>query len=243
MIAELAHPSTGSEIYPIPEVVDLLEAACSRLRREANAEIAARARRFFPENPPILGTPSGLSRAVGRDLARQVWLTAGLPGIVFVAGQLYASGYMEEGACANALLEKYQRHFHLTDWPLFDRWLADFTCWGTTDSFCLKVAAHVVYREGPPPEWLWRWVHDDLIWRRRAALVCLVREVRVGRSLPLAFSLSDALLADSHDLVLKAIGWLLKEACKGDPAAVQDYLEQRDGHLPRLIVRYAREGL
>lgn len=212
------------------------------LRCEASPELAARARRFFTENPLIIGTPIGLSEQLGKELAQQVRREGDLADAVWLAGQLFASGYLEEGTCANTLLEPFHKRFCLADWPVFDRWLDDFTCWATTDSFCLKVAAHVVLRFGPPVDWLMRWAHDDLIWKRRASLVSLIRCARVGREIDLAFELCDSLLADEQALVQKAIGWLLKELCKGDQAATERYLETRGGKLRRTTVSYAREG-
>lgn len=220
----------------------LLQTVQDRLRREASPEQAARTRRFFTESPPILGTPSGLTEELGKELALQVRRAGELADAVWLAGQLFSSGYMEEGACANALLEPFQNRFNLADWPLFDNWLDHFTCWGTTDSFCLKVSAHVVLRSGPPLDWLMRWAQADLIWKRRACLVSLIRCVRVAREVDLAFALCDALLADEQALVQKAIGWLLKELCKGDQAATERYLQTRAAHLRRSIVSYAREG-
>ncbi|MHB1357599.1 MAG: DNA alkylation repair protein [Anaerolineae bacterium] len=219
-----------------------LHAVQDDLRRNASPELAARAQRFFTENPPILGSPVGLSEQLGKELALQVRREGELADAVWLAGRLFASGHVEEGACANTLLESFHKRFGLADWPLFDRWLDDFTCWATTDSFCLKVAAHVVLRCGPPVDWLMGWANADLIWKRRASLVSLIRCVRVAREVDLAFTLCDSLLADEQPLVQKAIGWLLKELCKGDQAATERYLETRAGKLRRSTVSYAREG-
>ncbi len=235
--------STGTQAADNSRRSEWLAFTQQSLRRQASPEIAARARRFFPENPPIIGAPSGLSLRVGQELARQVSQLGAFEDAIWLAGQLYRSGYMEEGACANALLERYHKRFTLADWPLFDGWIADFTCWGTTDSFCLKVTTHVMLREGPPVDWLWSWARAALIWKRRAALVSLMRNVRVARDIPLAFDLCDALLPDSADLVQKAIGWLLKETCKGDTSAVLHYLDTRSERLSRFVIRYARQGL
>ena len=220
----------------------LLQMVQDQLRREASPKQAARTRRFFTENPPILGTPSGLSEQLGKELSLQVRRAGELADAVWLAGQLFSSGYMEEGACSNALLEPFHKRFSLADWPLFDNWLDDFTCWSTTDSFCLKVAAHVVLRSDSPVDWLMRWAQADLIWKRRACLVSLIRCVCVTREVDLALTLCDALLADEQALVQKAIGWLLKELCKGDQAATERYLQTRAAHLRRSIVSYAREG-
>jgi len=220
----------------------LLNLAQAGLRKDASPEQAARTRRFFAENPPILGTPIGVSERLGKELALQVRVLGGLNDAVWLAGKLFLSGYVEEGACAGTLLESVQKRFTLADWPLFDTWLDSFTCWATTDSFGLKVAANVVLRCGPPIDWLQHWAQADLLWKRRASLVSLIRCVRVAREVDLAFSLCDSLLDDQEPLVQKAVGWLLKELCKGDQAATEGYLLSRASRLRRTTATYAREG-
>jgi 3-methyladenine DNA glycosylase AlkD len=220
----------------------LLHSLQDGLRRDASPELAVRARRFFTENPPILGSPTGLSEQLGKDLASQVGKTGNLADAVWLAGELFKSGYLEEGSCANTLLEPFHKSFSLADWPLFDHWLDSFNCWATTDSFCLKVAAHVVLRSGPPVDWLVRWSQAESVWKRRASLVSLIRCARVARDVDLAFSLCDSLLSDEQAMVQKAIGWLLKELCKGDQAATEHYLQTRANSVRRSTARYAREG-
>lgn len=64
----------------------LLQTVQDRLRREASPEQAARTRRFFTENPPILGTPSGLTEELGKELAQQVRRAGELADAVWLAG-------------------------------------------------------------------------------------------------------------------------------------------------------------
>jgi 3-methyladenine DNA glycosylase AlkD len=71
----------------------------------------------------------------------------------------------------------------------------------------------------------------------------MIRSVRVGRYVPESQCLADALLGDSDDAVQKALGWLLKETCKGDRAAVVGYLQARRDRLSRVAWRIARERL
>jgi 3-methyladenine DNA glycosylase AlkD len=223
--------------------MDLLRVVQKGLRQDASPEQAIRTQRFFTETPPILGTPIGVSEQLGKVLALQVRRTGDLSDAIWLAGRLYSTGYVEEGACASTLLDPFHKRFNLDDWNTFDGWLDGFTCWATTDSFCLKVAAHVVARCGPPVDWLVLWAQDRSIWKRRASLVSLMRCVRVAQEVELAFTLCDMLLADEQPLVQKAIGWILKELCKGDQAATEAYLQTRAPRLIRSTAAYAREGI
>jgi 3-methyladenine DNA glycosylase AlkD len=50
-----------------------------------------------------------------------------------------------------------------------------------------------------------------------------------------------ALAADSHDLIHKASGWVLREAGKADAARLERYLLEHGPAIPRTTVRYAIE--
>ena len=225
----------------------------ARLGAVADPRRVEGAARFFSRYTPlILGAPSGYAQCLGAELGRRLRSegraageadAAGLMDAVAVAGELLSSGVMEEAAVANELLGRFWRRFAPGDWALFDRWLDLANCWATTDSFCIKVLAPLVLRDGPPMERLRRWARSEHIWHRRAALVSLVRSARKGQYVAELFQLTDMLLDDADDLLQKAIGWLLKELCKGDEPAVRGYLVSRAGRMTRLAARYAREGL
>ena len=55
------------------------------------------------------------------------------------------------------------------------------------------------------------------------------------------FAIADILLHHPHDLIHKAVGWLLREAGKRDQAALVNYLEPRYPTMPRTMLRYAIE--
>ncbi len=220
-----------------------------RFAAAADPDRAAAARRLFPSDPPILGLPSGLARREG--LALLAALRAHAQGdearltadIVAAAGALFASGVMEEGACANELLGRFWRHLGPDHWAVFDTWIDGFTCWGTADSFCLKCAGLLLLRDGPPRALLADWATRSHVWHRRVALAVFIPAGRKGRYVDDLCAIADRLLNDAQDIVQKAIGWTLKELYKGAPQAAMAYLMAHRDEIPRATLTHALERM
>ena len=66
--------------------------------------------------------------------------------------------------------------------------------------------------------------------------------VRRG-SLELTLEIADILLNHPHDLIHKAVGWLLREVGKRNTNALEAYLKPRYRQMPRTMLRYAIERL
>ena len=78
------------------------------------------------------------------------------------------------------------------------------------------------------------------IWEQRIGIVSTMTFIRNGQ-LKDTFEIADILLHHPHDLIHKAVGWLLREAGKRDKAALEAWLEPRCRTMPRTMLRYAIE--
>ena len=78
------------------------------------------------------------------------------------------------------------------------------------------------------------------IWEQRIGIVSTMTFVRHGQ-LDDTFAIADILLHHPHDLIQKAVGWLLREAGKRDKAALEAFLRPRCSVMPRTMLRYAIE--
>ena len=110
--------------------------------------------------------------------------------------------------------------------------------WNLVDSSAhIIIGAHLLNRNN---DLLLDLVKSKVIWERRIAIVATLCFIR-NNELNWAFKLSKLLINDTHDLIHKAVGWMLREAGKRDVNQLINFLDQYAGNMPRTMLRYAIE--
>jgi 3-methyladenine DNA glycosylase AlkD len=87
-----------------------------------------------------------------------------------------------------------------------------------------------------------RLVVSESVWDRRIAILATFPLIRDGEPAE-TLRLAERLLGDGHDLIHKAVGWLLREVGKRDEAALRGFLDRHAGEMPRTMLRYSLERL
>lgn len=83
---------------------------------------------------------------------------------------------------------------------------------------------------------------SDFLWDRRIAIVATWYFIR-RNDLEWTFRIAKELLYDKHDLIHKAVGWMLREAGKRNSEALVEFLDIYSEKMPRTMLRYAIEKL
>lgn len=78
------------------------------------------------------------------------------------------------------------------------------------------------------------------MWEQRIAIVSTFYFIQ-RKDLEHTFRIADILIAHPHDLLHKAVGWMLREAGKRDQKAEEAFLKTRYKTMPRTMLRYAIE--
>lgn len=78
------------------------------------------------------------------------------------------------------------------------------------------------------------------LWERRIAIVSTMRLI-ANNEFADTIKISKLLLSDNHDLIHKAVGWMLREVGKRDIKVLKKFLEENISQLTRTTLRYAIE--
>ncbi len=78
------------------------------------------------------------------------------------------------------------------------------------------------------------------LWKRRISIISTFPYIKKGK-FKTTFAIADLLLKDEHDLIHKAVGWMLREVGNMDQVIEKKYLQKNYQTMPRMMLRYAIE--
>ncbi|MBA2306881.1 DNA alkylation repair protein [Candidatus Dependentiae bacterium] len=187
----------------------------------------------YAEHDRFLGVPNPVLRQIAKTSK-----ILPLP----VIEELLKSPYNEERLLALFfLVNSYTKASETERTELYHFYLAhtgQINNWNLVDASAHLIVGHYLYAK--EKESLIILARSSSLWERRIAIVATWYFIRKG-DLQWTFLLSEVLLTDTHDLIHKAVGWMLREAGKRDQQKLRAFLQERAHCMPRTMLSYALE--
>lgn len=214
----------------------------AELKQRSNPEKAEVLERFFKTGPGEYGEGDifwGVTVPEQRQIVKKIYQSVSLE----VVQELLLSPVHEQRLTALLILvaqfEKSSEQQLLVDFYLhntmqINNWdLVDLTAYKLLGVFLVKRDRGI----------LDKLVQSKSLWERRIAIVSTMAFIRNGEYKD-TFCLAEKLLNDPHDLIHKAVGWMLREIGKRiSEKVLEQFLERHASKMPRTMLRYAIEKL
>ena len=135
----------------------------------------------------------------------------------------------------DAKMQKQCIDFYLAHTQYINNWdLVDLSCYELLGNWLLNRDRKLLYDLAD---------NGKTIWEQRIGMVSTMQFLRHGQ-LDDTYNIAEIFLEKPkplHDLLQKAVGWLLREAGKRDEQRLKDWLSTRYKTMPRTMLRYAIE--
>lgn len=90
---------------------------------------------------------------------------------------------------------------------------------------------------------LYRFARSKSLWERRIAMIATWAFLRESGETKDMVAIATILLSDKHDLIHKAVGWMLREMGKVNEKELYSFLDEHASRMPRTMLRYSVERL
>ena len=218
----------------------MLESLKKELQELADEKQAEILQRFFKTGKGEYGEGDiflGIKVPVQRDVAKK-YFGLSLPKIQ----ELLKSNIHEHRLIGLIILSnKYKESKEEDQANIFNFYLKNtknINNWDLVDVTAPNIVGH--FLSDKKKNILYDLARSNNLWERRIAIVSTFNFIR-QQEFEDTLALSEILLDDKHDLMHKAVGWMLREVGKKDEVVLEAFLKQHYKVMPRTMLRYAIE--
>jgi 3-methyladenine DNA glycosylase AlkD len=220
----------------------------TRLKKEENPTQAKLLQGFFKtgigqygEGDIFLGIKVPVQRIIAKEFSHigmeevQVLLNSKIHEKRMIALFILIMQYKQAGKEKNFDKRKEIFYFYLKNYNNINNWdLVDLSAPNIVGDFLLDKKAE--------RKILYDFANSDNLWKKRIAILASFTFIR-EREFEDSLKISEMLSKDKHDLIHKAVGWMLREIGKRDLEVEEKFLNEdlRYKNMPRTMLRYAIE--
>ncbi len=217
-----------------------LKAIRASIRSLANEERAEHAQRFFKTGPGEYGEGDkflGLRMPQIRALVKQF----GVVSVTTIKSLLKSRWHEERMLALLLMVYRYRKSDEPEREELYHLYLdstAYINNWDLVDLSARDITGAWLYTRSRKP--LYALARSGSLWERRIAMLSTFHFI-AKNDFDDALKLAKLLLKDEHDLMHKAVGWMLREIGKRDRKREEAFLAKHYRKMPRTMLRYAIE--
>jgi 3-methyladenine DNA glycosylase AlkD len=134
---------------------------------------------------------------------------------------------------ADEKLKKEIYELYINNYNQINNWdLVDVTAPNIVGSYLLDKNKKILYD----------FATSNHLWKKRISIISTFTFIK-NNQFKDTIKISEILLKDNHDLIHKAVGWMLREMGKRDEKELLNFLDKYHKTMPRTMLRYSLEKL
>ncbi len=217
-----------------------LQALDSELKKHENKEQASALQRFFKTGKGEYGEGDiflGIKVPEQRKIAKQF---SGLS--LKQLSELLSSGIHEKRLIALLILvDKYKKESEKARKEIFEFYIKNtkkINSWDLVDLSAPNIVGNWLLNK--PREIIYKLSSSKNLWEKRISIISTLTFIK-NKEFKDTLNISEILMNDKHDLIHKAVGWMLREVGKRNQKVLEEFLKKHYKKMPRTMLRYATE--
>ncbi len=217
------------------EVVNALKLVATEERRKVNEWFFKTGKGEYGYGDIFLGVTAPDIRRIAKKFSQEISLQE--------LTELIRNPIHEVRLCALIILvNKYNKEEPDRIYHYYLKHLNSVNNWDLVDTSAPHIIGDYLYKNPEKSKILFEFSSSENLWVRRISIVSTFAFIK-NNEFNTTLEITKLLLNDNHDLIHKAVGWMLREIYKRDERLIKRFLRQNYAQIPRTTLRYAIERM
>ena len=217
------------------EVVNALKLVATEERRKVNEWFFKTGKGEYGYGDIFLGVTAPDLRRIAKKFSQEISLQE--------LTELIRSPIHEVRLCALIILvNKYKKEDSDKIYRYYLKHLNSVNNWDLVDTSAPHIVGDYLNKNPEKSKILLEFSRSENLWIRRISIVSTLAFIK-NNEFNKTLEIAKLLLNDDHDLIHKAVGWMLREIYKRDEVLIKRFLRQNYAQIPRTTLRYAIERM
>jgi len=217
------------------EVINALKLVATEKRRKVNEWFFKTGKGEYGYGDIFIGVTVPNIRKIAKKFSQEI----SLKELV----ELIRNPIHEVRLCALIILvNKYKKEDSEKIYQYYLKHLNSVNNWDLVDTSAPYIVGDYLYKNQKKSKILLEFSQSENLWIRRISIVSTLTFIK-NNEFNQTLKIANLLIYDDHDLIHKAVGWMLREIYKRDESLIKQFLRQNYAQIPRTTLRYAIERM